>query len=235
MKRIIFSWILCTSLVLGSLMQVEAGPLCFYEKIDGKIQIAGHEGEQIIVNLPAFRLYFTPKQALEKEYAVAIGKPSTPTPVISWNNIIEREVNPAYYSTTDDTVIAGGTSYNPLGYRWMRVYKNVGIHGNSAAWSIGKSVSGGCMRMNNEDVESLYAQTNYLSNGETIYSPVEVWKRASGVYLKIYPDVYSWGYDYQTEINTVFSSLWKEGRLLLVSPLEVPTNPDEPVVIKIAE
>lgn len=56
--------------------------------------------------------------------------------------------------------IAGGDPDNPLGTRWMGLsleggYK-YGIHGTNRPWSIGHSVSSGCIRMRNKDVEYLY-------------------------------------------------------------------------------
>lgn len=56
--------------------------------------------------------------------------------------------------------IAGGHPDNPLGTRWMGLsvgngYK-YGIHGTNRPWQIGQSVSSGCVRMRNKDVEFLY-------------------------------------------------------------------------------
>lgn len=56
--------------------------------------------------------------------------------------------------------IAGGSPDNPLGTRWMGLsigngYR-YGIHGTNRPWSIGYSVSSGCIRMRNADVEYLY-------------------------------------------------------------------------------
>lgn len=56
--------------------------------------------------------------------------------------------------------IAGGDPDNPLGTRWMGLsigngYK-YGIHGTNRPASIGHSVSSGCIRMRNRDIEFLY-------------------------------------------------------------------------------
>lgn len=56
--------------------------------------------------------------------------------------------------------IAGGHPDNPLGTRWMGLsigggYK-YGIHGTNRPWLVGQSVSSGCIRMRNKDVEFLY-------------------------------------------------------------------------------
>jgi lipoprotein-anchoring transpeptidase ErfK/SrfK len=60
--------------------------------------------------------------------------------------------------------IEGGSAQNPLGTRWMgfdakgtdgRIY---GLHGTNKPHSIGHYVSEGCIRLQNETIESLYPQ-----------------------------------------------------------------------------
>lgn len=70
--------------------------------------------------------------------------------------IVTKVVNPYYLPKK----IAGGDKNNPLGTRWMGLnigngYK-YGIHGTNRPSSIGYSVSSGCIRMRNKDVEFLY-------------------------------------------------------------------------------
>ncbi len=77
-----------------------------------------------------------------KTYEVAVGKPSTPTPIGNWK-IIQKTENP------------GG----PFGARWMRLnipWGGYGIHGTNEPQSIGKAVSHGCIRLTNENVIELY-------------------------------------------------------------------------------
>jgi peptidoglycan hydrolase-like protein with peptidoglycan-binding domain len=78
-------------------------------------------------------------------YPVAVGKPSTPSPVGEWT-IVYKSVDP------------GG----PFGVRWMRLscpWGSYGIHGTNNPNSIGKAVSHGCIRLYNEDVVILYDKT----------------------------------------------------------------------------
>ena len=76
-----------------------------------------------------------------KSYPVAIGKPSTPTPLGSFT-IVNKQVNP------------GG----PFGTRWMGLSKpHYGIHGTNNPASIGTAASNGCIRMYNHDVEDLFS------------------------------------------------------------------------------
>lgn len=76
-----------------------------------------------------------------RNYPVAIGKPSTPTP----------EGN---YAIAAKIMHPGGM----LGTRWMGLNfdPNYGIHGNNAPWSIGQLVSHGCVRMHNNHVEEVF-------------------------------------------------------------------------------
>jgi len=51
---------------------------------------------------------------------------------------------------------ASGAPDNPLGSRWIDIGNHYGIHGTIEPDSIGRSVSEGCIRMHNTDVEELY-------------------------------------------------------------------------------
>lgn len=76
-----------------------------------------------------------------KEYPVAVGKVSTPSPIGNWS-IAEIDYWP------------GG----PFGSVWMAIknpWGNYGIHGTDRPWSIGSNASGGCIRMYNNDVLEL--------------------------------------------------------------------------------
>lgn len=79
---------------------------------------------------------------LLKAYPIAVGKILTPTPTGTYM-IINKEVNP------------GG----PFGVLWMGLSKpHYGIHGTNNPSSIGKTVSHGCIRMFNHDVQELSSQ-----------------------------------------------------------------------------
>lgn len=79
-----------------------------------------------------------------KQYPVAVGKKSTPTPLGSFKvvNKVKKPWKPAF------------------GVRWLGFHPDgwpaYGIHGTNEPWSIGKSVSHGCVRMRNADVLELY-------------------------------------------------------------------------------
>lgn len=106
----------------------------------------------IVIDKSEFRLYWVRNGVLVKTYPVAIGKPSTPTPVRNWR-------------VGDKYEYAYGGVYGP---RRLRLYKqvgpnsfqysNYGVHGTNQEWVIGTMASHGCIRMFNRDVLELYPQ-----------------------------------------------------------------------------
>ncbi|WP_049754144.1 L,D-transpeptidase family protein [Heliomicrobium modesticaldum] len=77
-----------------------------------------------------------------KTYPVATGKRDTPSPVGEWR-IVDKQKH-------------WGDGF---GSRWLGFnvpWGIYGIHGTNKPWSVGKSVSGGCFRMHNRDVEELF-------------------------------------------------------------------------------
>lgn len=144
---------------------------------------------QIIINLPSRTLELYKGDTLLKEYQVAIGKSSTPTPVGEFS-IIEKEVDPCWYPPGKGYIVPSGPD-NPLGYRWLGVAPLYGIHGTNAPWSIGSAVSNGCVRMQEEDVEDLYEQVACDTPVRIEYERVKVRVDARGrASIGIYPDVY---------------------------------------------
>ncbi|MBI5206953.1 MAG: L,D-transpeptidase family protein [Candidatus Firestonebacteria bacterium] len=90
-----------------------------------------------------------------KHYSVATGKNETPSPIGIFT-ISSRIENPTW--TLNGINIPGGDPKNALGPRWMgfEEQKQYGIHGTIEPESIGKNVSQGCIRMNNNDVIELF-------------------------------------------------------------------------------
>lgn len=76
-----------------------------------------------------------------KEYPVAVGKPSTPTPPGNWTILMKAPWGAQF-----------GGHFMQLGIPWG-VF---GIHGTNKPWSIGKAVSHGCVRMYRTDAAELY-------------------------------------------------------------------------------
>ncbi|MFO8060308.1 MAG: L,D-transpeptidase family protein [Bacillota bacterium] len=78
-----------------------------------------------------------------RRWPVAVGKPSTPTPLGTWLVI-------------DKAIWGGGfgARWNGLSIPWGRY----GVHGTNRPGSVGGNLSAGCVRMLNENVIELYRQ-----------------------------------------------------------------------------
>ena len=116
----------------------------------------------IVVSLEDRKLALVEDGQVKKVYSVAVGKPSTPSPVGTFT--IERRVaNPTYHHN-GKTVLPGPG--NPVGTRWMGLSKHgYGIHGTNEPKSIGKAASHGCIRMSQADLEEFY---ELVAVGDTV-------------------------------------------------------------------
>ncbi len=145
----------------------------------------------IVLNLPSRTLEFFAGGSLVKTYPVAIGKPSTPSPLGSFA-IFEKEVDPWWFPPRTGEVVPSGP-HNPLGYRWMGFAPLYGIHGTNAPWAIGLAVSNGCIRMHEADVEELYEVVPYGTPVRVTYDRFKIRVDSNGeVSLGVYPDIYGW-------------------------------------------
>lgn len=98
-----------------------------------------------------------------ERFPVAVGRRSNPTPLgrYSVQNIAHK---PTWFPTQRMRVSAQQRGRelprrvppgpaNPLGDWFVALGHSIGIHGNNSPWSIGRSVSSGCVRMRNADIE----------------------------------------------------------------------------------
>lgn len=123
-------------------------------------------------------------------YHLGLGKVSTPTPT-GYFQIREKIINPSWIDPNDPEYEIPSGSDNPLGYRWMQIEGNYGIHGTNRPESIGGYVSNGCIRMNERDVEELYEVVEVGTPVEITYNRVVVEKTPEDeIAYYIYPDGY---------------------------------------------
>lgn len=127
-----------------------------------KVPAADAMKRVIVVSLEDRKLALVEDGQVKKVYTVAVGKPSTPSPVGTFT--IERRVaNPTYHHN-GKTVLPGPG--NPVGTRWMGLSKHgYGIHGTNEPNSIGKAASHGCIRMAKADLEAFY---ELVAEGDTV-------------------------------------------------------------------
>lgn len=116
----------------------------------------------IVVSLEDRKLALVEDGQVKKVYSVAVGKPSTPSPVGTFT-IERRAANPTYHHN-GKTVLPGPG--NPVGTRWMGLsIPGYGIHGTNEPKSIGKGASHGCIRMARADLEEFYG---LVAVGDTV-------------------------------------------------------------------
>ena len=116
----------------------------------------------IVVSLEDHKLALVEAGQVKKVYTVAVGKPSTPSPVGTFT--IERRVANPTYQHNGKIVLPGPR--NPVGTRWMGLSEHgYGIHGTNEPDSIGKAASHGCIRLGRTDLEELYS---LVAVGDTV-------------------------------------------------------------------
>lgn len=115
----------------------------------------------IIINLSDHTLTLYEREKPLVQFPVACGSSTFPTPVGHWK-VYQKQKNPAWrnpgsaWAASMPPYIPPGPN-NPLGTRALPL--NAGgvlIHGTPSPWSVGQSVSHGCVRMYMKDVEALF-------------------------------------------------------------------------------
>lgn len=111
------------------------------------------QGDHLLINKTLNRLYFYRGTYPPQTYRIATGKTPGLTPE-GWFIIINKHKNPGGGEKVQE---------NPFGSRWMGLKipghedgLKYGIHGTNEPESIGTYASGGCIRMENREVEELY-------------------------------------------------------------------------------
>ena len=124
----------------------------------------------IVVDPRRHFLYLVQGGGTARRYGVGVGKAGR-----AWagSATIQRKAKWPYWTPTKNMIrrephkyakyaagLPGGPS-NPLGARALYLYRNgrdtyYRIHGTNQPWSIGQSVSSGCIRMLNDHVSDLY-------------------------------------------------------------------------------
>ena len=118
-------------------------------------------GKVITVDKTNHLLTLYNNMEIEKQYPIAVGMPSWPTPSGAYKVVSKQRhptwVNPGTsWAATMPPYIPPGPG-NPLGTRALGTSApGVFIHGTYSSWSIGQSVSHGCIRMYIKDSEDLF-------------------------------------------------------------------------------
>ena len=164
------------------------------------------DSRKIVINLANCSLALYEEDQKVRLYPIALGKPSTPTP-IGYYKIRSKDIDPTWIDPKDPEFSIPSGEENPLGYRWMEIWGNYGIHGTNRPDSIGKYVSNGCIRMWEKDVEALFDLVQIGTPVEITYNRIVVEKTPDDtVAYYIYPD----NYDRQN-VDVALVNEWLKG------------------------
>lgn len=167
-----------------------------------KVELA----DKLVINLAARSLAAIRDNQKVTLYPVGPGKVSTPTPT-GYYKVIDKEVNPTWTDPGDASASIPSGPSNPLGYRWIGIGGNYGIHGTNHPDSVGHYVSNGCIRMHEEDVEKIYDMVEVGTPVEITYNRIVVEKTPDDqIAYYIYPDGYGW-----QNVTTVDVNKWLAG------------------------
>ena len=157
------------------------------------IQVNNNIKRWVLINIPAHSLRLYDNDKCIEMYPVGVGKIETKTPV-GFYKVMEKIVNPTWTDPADVSLVIPSGEDNPLGYRWIGIGGNYGIHGTNKPSSVGHYVSNGCVRMVEADVEKVFDKVDVGTEVQIIYNRLVIDKTFDGrVAYYIYPD----GYDMQ--------------------------------------
>ncbi len=158
----------------------------------------------LVINLPELNLYYFKDGVYQRRYALAVGKPSWPTPTGNYK-IYEKRRNPTWNvppSIQEEMEEQGQEviekvppgPQNPLGKFWMgTTAEGVGIHATNRPWTVGYSTSHGCIRMLPDEIAKLFPQIELGTPVKIIYQPLKMALTPHGrIYLEANPNIYHW-------------------------------------------
>jgi L,D-transpeptidase ErfK/SrfK len=123
----------------------------------------------LVIRLSERRVYVYDRDEVRTSFPVAIGRNGWETPVGKYQ-VMQKIVDPSWEHPFTGEIAPPGED-NPLGSRWIGFWtdgKNfIGFHGTPNPESVGTPASHGCVRMYDEDVESLFEMVR-------LGTPVEV-------------------------------------------------------------
>lgn len=153
-------------------------------------QVEPNNPYKVTINLASTTLTLFMDGKKLYEFPVAVGSVATPTPCGRFK-IFDKEINPEWQDPKDLKKVVKSGPDNPLGYRWMAFYGTYGMHGTNAPWAIGNYVSNGCVRMHNDDAETVYDLVPLGTPVQIYYERVTLESDSdNNVSVGIYPDSY---------------------------------------------
>jgi L,D-transpeptidase ErfK/SrfK len=157
----------------------------------------------IVLNIPEMRLYYFRDGGRRVMTApVGLGREDWKTPQGTFR-VRSKTLNPTWTipesirkerieeNGFSEYAIPGGTPENPLGkHRLELTMPGYGIHGSNKEWGVGMQVSHGCLRLYNEDIETLFNIVEVGAPGAFVYEPVKVGHHEGRVLVEVHDDIY---------------------------------------------
>jgi L,D-transpeptidase ErfK/SrfK len=201
-------------------------------RIDNRHLVPAGRPDGITINIPQRRLFVVRDGVLMASYPIGLGKPTWPTFTGPFA-IAVKEIDPVWdvppsiqeeMRRTGRKVLTrvGPGPSNPLGRYWLGLtVPGYGIHGTVAPSSIYRFQSHGCIRLHNEDVETLFAQVSVGTPGESIYEPVLLRVDGDAILLEAHRDIYNRARDAESRVVAHAATLGVEDRLDLYAVRQV--------------
>ena len=166
----------------------------------------------IVINVPEMRLYrFHAKKGTVSTYPVTVGEEETQTPLGTYR-VVDREVDPEWNIPAKlqhkyKTKIVPAGDDNPIGKYWLGLSaRGYGIHGTDNAWSVGRILSNGCIRLYPEDMEKLFRDVPMGTVVEIVYEPVKFGYRGGVIFVEVHEDPYGFIEDAEQHARSVAQS-----------------------------
>ncbi|GEM_PF-3396528 len=158
---------------------------------------ANHSGVFIDINLPAYRLTTYDDGHQAARYPIGIGRVNGQTPPGDYW-LVKRVTDPTFYPIDGEPMPPGPN--NPLGVCWLGLnISGYGIHGTNRPETIGTAVTGGCIRLVNQEAlavfELVMSQPIWKTRVRIRYDLADVVWAGDQYWLEVYPDIYQKGFD----------------------------------------
>jgi L,D-transpeptidase ErfK/SrfK len=176
-------------------------------KIDTTHIVPAELRHGLVINLPELMLYYFQDGLYVRRYSLAVGRRSWPTPTGDYS-IRNKTRNPTWVvpASIQEEMEEMGQEVlervppgpeNPLGAYWLGTSApGVGIHATNRPWSVGLSVSHGCIRMLPEEIAQLFPRVEVETPLKIVYRPIKLALTPEGrIFLEAHPNIYRWRYD----------------------------------------
>jgi L,D-transpeptidase ErfK/SrfK len=190
---------------------------CESIKINNTHIVPAELNDGLVINLPELNLYHFQNGVYQRRYALGVGKTSWPTPTGTYK-IHEKRKNPIWNVPPSIQEEMEEMGYevkqkvppgpkNPLGKFYMGTTAwGVGIHATNRPWSVGYSVSHGCIRMLPKEIEQLFPQVQIGTPLKIVYRPIKIALTPQGrVFLEANLNIYQWELNAQEYVNNMAS------------------------------